>query len=779
LELARIPEALYTSPESHDRCPPTANSSGARTSIAQSTVDGLIIPYWEGKAKPRSGRRPIVVWVSIETRFDEAFVARLAAAEKQVQQSYRPIIGVHKWFARRPGTLFRALMLSERVDEDLQDSFWHSHDLDAVVLDPFMGGGTTLFEANRLGASVIGYDTNPMSRWVCERELESLDVGAFEEAGEAVCQTLEGAVGALYVTDCEECRGEASVKSFLWVKSHVCGCGEETLLFPGPHVAGTGMKRHTHEVLVCGTCRKVEEFLPGQVPDDCPNCGTPYADTKVPAKSVCNCGEAFSIPPSDPDGPPRHVLFALEYHCAHCKGRDGRRGRFFKGADAEDHSRYADSRRLLAERSGAFIPDVEIPDGDETSRLHRWGYRRFSELHNDRQLFGLSLLAEEILRQPKELQPALATVFSDFIRYQNMVCRYDAAALKILDVFSIHGYPVHRVQCEAALIGLPGVGSGGYRHFLRKYANAKRYCEAPFETRREDGKKKRVPIEGEKISARIVDGSDDLKQEPASAFLRAASLADVPLTEASVDMVLTDPPYFAMVQYSELMDFCFAWLRQLESMVPYFQVESARSTSEVTGNQTEGRALSHFAAGLSAVYSRAAQALKPGGPFAFTYHHNDLTSYAAVVVACLDARLVPMTTLPCPSEMRGSVHISKSNSSRVDTVFVLRKPPAPLSPEASQPIDVLLEEEVVHLVEADLAVTEGDRRCIRFGLIAEAAMRRLAGNWDPDLEIADRLEAATETLVELDSGSASVERIDERRGPVRRQPAASAAPSSS
>ena len=51
--------------------------------------------------------------VSIETRFDIPFVAALALREKQIQQNYRPIIAVHKWFARRPGTLFRALALSE------------------------------------------------------------------------------------------------------------------------------------------------------------------------------------------------------------------------------------------------------------------------------------------------------------------------------------------------------------------------------------------------------------------------------------------------------------------------------------------------------------------------------------------------------------------------------------------------------------------------------------------------------------------------------------------
>ena len=40
-------------------------------------------------------------------------IAALALREKQIQQNYRPIIGVHKWFARRPGSLFRGLVLSE------------------------------------------------------------------------------------------------------------------------------------------------------------------------------------------------------------------------------------------------------------------------------------------------------------------------------------------------------------------------------------------------------------------------------------------------------------------------------------------------------------------------------------------------------------------------------------------------------------------------------------------------------------------------------------------
>jgi len=38
----------------------------------------------------------------IEKEFEIPFIADLARREKQIQQNYRPIIAVHKWFARRP-----------------------------------------------------------------------------------------------------------------------------------------------------------------------------------------------------------------------------------------------------------------------------------------------------------------------------------------------------------------------------------------------------------------------------------------------------------------------------------------------------------------------------------------------------------------------------------------------------------------------------------------------------------------------------------------------------
>src|SRR5207247_860320 len=103
----------------------------------------------------------------IERQFDVPFVARLALREKQIQQNYRPIIAVHKWFARRPGTLFRALLLAEFTDAPLCEAFYQGHSFKNVsVLDPFMGGGTTLLEANRLACAVTGFASHTMAHCI-------------------------------------------------------------------------------------------------------------------------------------------------------------------------------------------------------------------------------------------------------------------------------------------------------------------------------------------------------------------------------------------------------------------------------------------------------------------------------------------------------------------------------------------------------------------------------------------------------------------------------------
>ena len=139
----------------------------------------------------------------LERQFDPTFATRLALREKQIQQNYRPIIGIHKWFARRPGTVFRSLLLAEyNGAEPLETSYWREHKLIGVIADPFMGGGTPIYEANRLGFSVLGADTNPMAFWVVRQALGHLNTQEFASAAEEVASAIENIVGEFYKTTC-------------------------------------------------------------------------------------------------------------------------------------------------------------------------------------------------------------------------------------------------------------------------------------------------------------------------------------------------------------------------------------------------------------------------------------------------------------------------------------------------------------------------------------------------------------------------------------------------
>lgn len=683
----------------------------------------------------------------IERDFDVPFVARMAQREKQIQQNYRPVIGVHKWFARRPGSLFRALLLAEFVNEQpLASSYFTSHDLSPLIVgDPFMGGGTPLLEANRLGCHVVGADVNPMAYWIVRQELAELDRQAFRAAAAEIVAAVEAEIGDLYQTTCVYCGNpHAQVKYFLWVKQQSCSrCGYLLELFPSYVVAKN--QRHPNYVLVCPTCGVLNEVTmldrtPGAM--RCRACRGHLAVNGPAHRNRCacpNCGNMNSYP--DPtQGPPEHRLFALEYHCPECKAT--RRGRLFKAPDPADLNRVAEATVRLAASAQTFIPDERIPPGDETARLHRWGYQTYQQLFNPRQLLGLETLASTIANVANEtVRHALLTVFSDTLRYQNMLCRYDSYALKIIDIFSVHGFPVSLIQCENSLLGVPGVGSGGYRHFVEKYDRAKAYCERPFETY--PGRPKRtVFLPGERIGARLVTEfpqPDDLK----SAFLQAASAETLDLPPASLDAVLTDPPYFANVQYAELMDFCYVWLRKhLAETISAFRLPSTRTEAELTVNQTEGRDIEHFTEGLSRVFVAFARALKPGAPFAFTYHHNDPRAYFPIAVALLDAGLVCTSTLPCPAEMGASLHINGTRSSVVDTVLVCRTTGTVRASEfeaTSQALARMVIADLEELRLAELTPTLGDARCLLFGHLTRLVVWQLRVDWRSELSVAKKL----------------------------------------
>ncbi|MBI3099267.1 MAG: DNA methylase [Planctomycetes bacterium] len=711
----------------------------------------------------------------------------MASREKQIQQNYRPIIAVHKWFARRPGTLFRALLLAEFGKRPVREQYFRSNRLPHLrVVDPFMGGGTPLVEANRLGCDVFGYDINPMACWIVRQEIEWLDVEGYRESAARLVHALEAKVWDLYQTRCLHCSTRATAKYFLWVKTQDCvACGKPVDLFPGYVLSED--QRHPRNVLICRKCGELTEVEDREAPGSCRACGE-LLHVRGPAQRghcPCLCCGADNRYPSPERGAPRHRMFAIEYHCPRCKPKHV--GRFFKRPDRQDLAHYARAESALRRIRPSHVPTEVIPAGDETDRLHRWGYTRYREMFNSRQLLGLEISARWIARQRNvRVRNALATNLSDLLRYQNMLCRYDQTVLKSLDIFAVHGFPVGLIQCESNMLGLTtgraqgdlfgvgengaSIGSGGWTNIIEKYAKAKTYCARPFEVRGGDRAKTLVFTRDEWIGESRPDDPGAGRREVA---LQCRSGTECDLPPASVDAVLTDPPYFSNVQYAELMDFCYVWLRRLVGRAESsFRAATTRSADELTGNQTMDRGLGHFAEGLSAVFRGMARALKPGRPMAFTYHNNDLAAYYPIAVGILDSGLVCTATLPCPGEMSASIHISGTGSSVIDSIFVCRvkgRPSADSVKGTAAAVRALVEADCERLRAGNVEPTPGDVRCMAHGHLTRLATWHLRDEWDSGAPIDARLLRVREWMDKMGGAPAVLALLAPKRSPQGRR----------
>src|SRR5271157_3079326 len=98
--------------------------------------------------------------------FPFEFISHLAERESWRKEVHRPIYRVHKWWAKRLGSVFRGILLGAVLpdDADLAHKFYQTHEFTGLsVLDPFMGSGTTIGEAHKLGMTALGRDINPVA----------------------------------------------------------------------------------------------------------------------------------------------------------------------------------------------------------------------------------------------------------------------------------------------------------------------------------------------------------------------------------------------------------------------------------------------------------------------------------------------------------------------------------------------------------------------------------------------------------------------------------------
>src|SRR6267143_2092839 len=159
---------------------------------------------------------------ALEHDFPILEVSQVAEHESWRKEINRPLYHIHKWWATRLGSVFRAITLGALSPKGTRiwDAFYHRHHLKGkTVLDPFMGSGTTLGEALKLGANVVGCDSNPVSTFLVRQSLARVPESALRDAFAHLEHSVAPAIRRYYQTTDPATGAAIPVLYFFWVKT--------------------------------------------------------------------------------------------------------------------------------------------------------------------------------------------------------------------------------------------------------------------------------------------------------------------------------------------------------------------------------------------------------------------------------------------------------------------------------------------------------------------------------------------------------------------------------
>lgn len=578
----------------------------------------------------------------------------------------RAIYQMHKWFARRLGCSFRAILVGavETETADFWRAYYESANLSGfTVLDPFVGGGTSVVEAARLGASAIGIDVDPIACAVTEAEL---GVAGLEDLGpvlRALHESVGNAIAVFHKT-----RGPAGeslkIIHHFWVQIVACpSCGQKGEAHPNFLLSEqAGQARWAF----CRECHEVHMLRRGQKRFVCSACEAetnleqaPVQAGRYSCRRCSHCVPLIALGRSA-DTAPVWRLFAVEASPRTTGRAVPMKDRVFMKASAADKRAFARARKALKvelERDPHFLPPHLIDMHHRTdTRLTDYGYREWSQLFNDRQLLHLGLLARELKRLPDAQRRALGLAFSNHLTTNCMLTSYAAGWRRLTPLFSIRAFR-HVPRPVEVNPWSEGTGRGTFPNAVRQLTRASSFAKAPKEPARRGGFCDVAPVTP-LAAPRVLSGN-----------ARELTFVD----SDTVDMVLTDPPYFDNVAYAELSDFFQPWLEHM-GLVPNAAARRNLVQRALRARRSNEESLEEFAVHLGEAFSEVRRVLKPRGLLAFTFRHSTADAWLAMAKALARSGLRPVQVLPMPGEAGTGLH-THNGTSLWDAVLVFRKLP--------------------------------------------------------------------------------------------------------
>jgi adenine-specific DNA methylase len=610
-----------------------------------------------------------------EASFPFEQLSEIAEIESWRKEISRPIYHIHKWWAQRLGSVFRGIVLGAFAspDSDVLSLFYRRVELpEVVVFDPFMGSGTTLGETLKLGGRAVGRDINPVAYFLVRNALDLPRRDEVLKTFREIERDVSSEILQFYDAQLPDGR-KGQVLYYFWVKQVACpSCEHLVDLFSSYIFAQHAYpKEHPEARALCPACGGISltRYDASQVA--CHVCNTAFA-TDGPArgtKAHCpSCSQTFTIAPAvrRKGAPPFHRLYAKLVLTATGE-------KVYLPADDYDRALYDRAASELRKRADAY-PVVAIAPGYNTNQALNYCYRHWHEFFNERQLLCLSLLAERIKGTRDDRQRAVfCCLFSGTLEFNNMFASFKGEGTgAVRHMFNHHILKPERTPLEANLWGTPKSSGSFSTLFETRLLRALDYCERPFELRvvRNGG-----VASGEKVhglsSPFFYAVADDYAEfeRGKRVYVSCGDSAQTDLPDGAVDAVITDPPFFDNVHYSQLADFFYVWQRFILGAQGYYAGETTRSRGEV--QQSEAAA---FSERLGGVWRECHRVLKEDGLLVFTYHHSRAEGWRCLLESLGKAGFVVTRTHPVKAEM--SVAAPKHQAKEpidLDMILVCRK----------------------------------------------------------------------------------------------------------
>jgi putative DNA methylase len=356
-------------------------------------------------------------------------------------------------------------------------------------------------------------------------------------------------------------------------------------------------------------------------------------------------------------------------------------GRFFA---LPDWNQILSSFVELATRSDLhlWIPSDALWFGHETHQrqlLPDHGYTHWYKMFNPRQMYILGLLAKTISDAPDEVASVSTKsqalgAFQNYLRNNCSFSFWNPQRDTPEPHFSNNNYHPKATWVENGVFS--DLGRGNFASCIANVAEGMSFAKSPYDLR--------TSSDGEKAKSAKVASLDTIISDKVKLICGSSTDLRQHLTDSSIDLVITDPPFGDNVNYAEMADFFLVWLKKpLSILFPtvFTASESPKSQEAVTnkarqpGENEDGikNADAMYDRLMTACWREAARILKPAGLMAFTFHHDDDVAWIGVLDSLFRAGFIIESAFPVRSDETKGDGDFGAKKIEFDIVHVCRK----------------------------------------------------------------------------------------------------------